>query len=62
MHTIGMVLLQTLIIKNNWTFNGGIDLKTYKGALYDIVTDMLGSDAFFVKEQLTHLMAILSIK
>ncbi len=35
--------------KNNWTFNGGIDLKTYKGALYDIVTDMLGSDAFFVK-------------
>ncbi|WP_278553291.1 TonB-dependent receptor [Elizabethkingia bruuniana] len=34
--------------KNNWTFNGGIDLKTYKGALYDIVTDMLGSDAFFV--------------
>ncbi|MDV3953039.1 TonB-dependent receptor [Elizabethkingia anophelis] len=36
--------------KNNWTFNGGIDLKTYKGALYDIVTDMLGSDAFFVKK------------
>ncbi|MCT4123529.1 TonB-dependent receptor [Elizabethkingia anophelis] len=35
--------------KNNWTFNGGIDLKTYKGALYDIVTDMLGSDTFFVK-------------
>ncbi|AQW94125.1 TonB-dependent receptor [Elizabethkingia anophelis] len=35
--------------KNNWTFNGGIDLKTYKGALYDIVTDMLGSYAFFVK-------------
>ncbi|RTZ46704.1 TonB-dependent receptor [Chryseobacterium arthrosphaerae] len=34
--------------KNNWTFNGGIDLKTYKGALYDIVTDMLGSDALFV--------------
>lgn len=35
--------------KDNWTFNGGLDLKTYKGALYDIVTDMLGSDAFFVK-------------
>ncbi|PTT32022.1 TonB-dependent receptor, partial [Chryseobacterium sp. HMWF028] len=34
--------------KNNWTFNGGIDLKTYKGALYDIVTDMLGSDALYV--------------
>lgn len=35
--------------KNNWTFNGGIDLKTYKGALYDITTDLLGSDALFVK-------------
>ena len=31
----------------NWTINSGVDLRTYRGMHYDIVTDLLGADAVF---------------
>ena len=33
----------------NWNISGGIDLRTYKGLHYNILTDLLGSSAAFYK-------------
>ncbi len=32
---------------SNWSFNGGVDLRYYRGIHYDIVTDLLGADAVY---------------
>ncbi|QIY84362.1 TonB-dependent receptor [Chryseobacterium sp. NEB161] len=38
----------------HWSINGGIDLKTYKGLHYDIITDFLGSSAVQVGKSLNY--------
>lgn len=42
---------------NNWSFNGGVDLRTYKGLHYDIITDFLGSSGVFVKNGINKVTA-----
>ena len=32
---------------SNWSFNGGIDLRSYRGIHYNIATDLLGADAVY---------------
>ncbi len=34
-------------INENWTFSGGLDLRTYKGSHYRKVIDLMGADYFF---------------
>lgn len=34
----------------NWTMHGGIDLKTYKGEHYGILTEFLGADGFYLND------------
>lgn len=39
---------------SNWSINGGIDLRTYKGLHYDILTDFLGSSSVKVGSSLNY--------
>ena len=39
---------------SNWSINGGIDLRTYKGLHYDILTDFLGSSSVQVGSSLNY--------
>ena len=34
-------------VGDNWTFNAGVDLRTYVGKHYRVVNDLLGADAYY---------------